>query len=406
MDKDNLVFQAIEDEKLRQNSQINLIASENYASNDVLMAQGSVMTNKYAEGYPARRYYAGCEYVDVVEMLAIERVCKLFNCSFANVQPHCGSSANQAVFLALLKPGDKVLGMGLQAGGHLTHGSSVNLSGKWFSFSSYSVNPETECIDYDDVLKIAKETKPKLIIAGGSAYTRIIDFEKFRSIADEVGAYLLVDMAHFSGLVAGGVYKSPLPFADVVTSTTHKTLRGPRGGIILTNNEEMAKKIDSAVFPGLQGGPFMHTIAAKAVAFKEALDPSFKLYAKQIINNAKTLELSLKEDGINLVSGGTDSHLLLLNLSEQNLTGKAVEEYLNNKKIVCNKNTVPNEKLSPRITSGIRIGTPACTTRGMKEDEFKKIAKMISHTILNFNEEIDQSIYSDVDELCGIFKAY
>lgn len=403
---DNLVFKAIEDELDRQRNKINLIASENYASKEVLQAQGSVMTNKYAEGYPGRRYYGGCENVDIVEMLAIERACKLFECDFANVQPHCGSSANQAVFLALLKPFDKIMGMRLETGGHLTHGASVSLSGKWFDVSSYGVDPKTHYINYDEVLETAKKEKPKLIIAGGSAYTRTIDFEKFRKISDEVGAYLLVDMAHFSGLVAGGVYPSPVKFADVITSTTHKTLRGPRGGLILTNSEEMAKKIDSAVFPGLQGGPLVHVIAAKAVAFKEALQDSFKDYAKQIVLNAKALENTLKNDGIKLISDGTDSHLLLVDVSSQNLTGKEVEAYLNAKGIICNKNTIPNETLSPRITSGIRIGAPACTTRGMKEGEFVKIGKMISHTILNMNNEIDESIYDDVKNLCDQFPLY
>jgi len=361
----------------RQQNQIELIASENFVSLAVLAVQGSTLTNKYAEGYPGKRYYEGCEFVDVVETLAIERVKKLFNCSFANVQPHSGSQANQAALLALLNPGDVILGMDLAAGGHLTHGSKVSLSGKWFQAHQYGVHPETHLIDYDEVAKIAQTCRPRLIIAGGSAYARIIDFERFRAIADAVGAYLMVDMAHFAGLVAAGFYPSPLPHAHVVTSTTHKTLRGPRGGLILTQHEDMIKKINAAVFPGVQGGPLMHVIAAKAVAFAEALQPTFRAYAKNVIVNAQTLAKTLQDQGLSLVSGGTDSHLLLVNLQPWNLTGKQATESLERANITCNKNSIPFDPLSPVQTSGIRLGSPAITTRGFTANDFQDIGLLI-----------------------------
>lgn len=374
---DPAIEQAINSELLRQRSQIELIASENIVSAAVMEAQGSVLTNKYAEGYPNRRYYGGCEYVDVAESLAIERVCKLFNCEFANVQPHSGAQANTAVMLALLQPGDTFMGMSLDSGGHLTHGCKVTLSGKWFNPIPYDVRPDTYTIDYDQVEKLALEHKPKLIIAGGSAYPRTIDFKRFRDIADKVGAYLMVDMAHFAGLVAAGVFPSPLPYADVVTSTTHKTLRGPRGGIILSNNVELGKKFNSAVFPGLQGGPLMHVIAAKAVAFHEALQPEFKTYIKQVMANAVVLSNRLIEKGVSVTSGGTDSHLLLVDLRGHNVTGKALSDTMEKANLTCNKNSIPFDPLSPSVTSGIRLGTPACTTRGFKEKEFIQVADWI-----------------------------
>jgi glycine hydroxymethyltransferase len=374
---DPKVHQAIQQELGRQRHEIELIASENIVSNAVLTAQGSVMTNKYAEGYPAKRYYGGCEYVDVVEDLARERAKELFNCSYINVQPHSGSQANQAVFFALMQPGDTYLGLNLAAGGHLTHGSPVNQSGKWFNAVSYGVDPETHLIDFDEVESLAKKHKPKMIIAGGSAYPREIDFNKFREIADAVGAYLMVDMAHFAGLVAGGVHANPLDVADVVTTTTHKTLRGPRGGMILTNNEELGKRFNSAVFPGLQGGPLMHVIAAKAVAFGEALTPEFKAYADNVVENAITLGDTLLKGGLDLVSGGTDTHVLLVDVRAKGITGKAAEAALGRAGITCNKNGIPFDPESPFVTSGIRLGTPAATTRGFGKHEFKLTGEMI-----------------------------
>ena len=378
---DPAIAKTVNAELSRQRSQIELIASENIVSAAVMEAQGSVLTNKYAEGYPNRRYYGGCEHVDIAESLAIERVCKLFNCVFANVQPHSGAQANTAVMLALLQPGDTFMGMSLDSGGHLTHGCKVTLSGKWFNAVPYDVSPETYTINYDQVEEIALQYKPKLIIAGGSAYPRTIDFKRFREIADKVGAYLMVDMAHFAGLVAGGAFPSPLPYADVVTSTTHKTLRGPRGGIILSNNVNLGKKLNSAVFPGLQGGPLMHVIAAKAVAFYEALQPEFKVYIKQVIANAEALSNRLIEKGVSVTSGGTDSHLLLVDLRSHNITGKSLSDTMEEADLTCNKNSLPFDSAPPSVTSGIRIGTPACTTRGFKEKEFVQVADWIVEII-------------------------
>ena len=372
---------AIARELGRQRDDIELIASENYVSRAVLEAQGSVLTNKYAEGLPGRRYYGGCQFVDVAESLAIERVTKLFGCRFANVQAHSGASANVAAFLALMQPGDTFLGLSLAAGGHLTHGSPVNLSGRWFKPVPYTVRPDDHRIDYEQMRKLAQEHRPKVIIAGGSAYPRIIDFRRCREIADEVGAYLMVDMAHFAGLVAGGVHPSPFPHAHVVTSTTHKTLRGPRGGFILTDDEELAKKINSAIFPGLQGGPLMHVVAAKAVAFGEALQPAFKLYANSIIANAKALAESMKSSGFDLVSGGTDTHLMLVDLRPKRLTGKVAEAALGRARITCNKNGVPFDPEKPTVTSGIRLGTPAGTTRGFGVAEFRQIGELIAEVL-------------------------
>ncbi len=409
-DSDTTVFQAIQGELLRQQTQIELIASENIVSKAVLEAQGSVLTNKYAEGYPGRRYYGGCEYVDVVENLAIERVKQIFGCGFANVQPHSGAQANQAVFLALLKPGDAVMGMSLAAGGHLTHGSSVSLSGKWFHAIAYDVHPETQTIDYDQVEKLALEHKPKLIIAGGSAYPRIIDFARFRAIADKISAYLMVDMAHFAGLVAGKVYPSPLSHAHIVTSTTHKTLRGPRGGIILTNEEDLAKKINSAVFPGLQGGPLMHVIAAKAVAFGEALKPEFKKYAENVVKNAKVLGEVLIEHGLDLVSKGTDSHLMLVDLRNYGITGKDASTVLEQAHITCNKNGIPFDPLPPSTTSGIRLGSPAATTRGFGEAEFKQVAHLIAEVLKSIRDQNIENVVPEIKkqvlELCAKFPIY
>jgi glycine hydroxymethyltransferase len=375
------IHAAIRGELARQQNQIELIASENIVSRAVLEAQGSILTNKYAEGYPGRRYYGGCEYVDVVETLAIERAKALFGCGFANVQPHSGSQANQAVFMALMQPGDPFMGMDLAAGGHLTHGMTLNQSGKWFRPVAYTVRQQDQIIDYDAVEEIARESRPKLIIAGGSAYSRHIDFARFRQIADEVGAYLMVDMAHFAGLVAAGLFPSPLPHAHVVTTTTHKTLRGPRGGLILTNDEDLAKKINSAIFPGIQGGPLMHVIAAKAVAFGEALQPEFKLYARQVIDNAKTLAEALMSSGLNIVSGGTDSHLMLVDLQPKGVSGKATEASLERAFITCNKNGIPFDPKPPAITSGIRLGTPAGTTRGFRQAEFRRIGQWIGEVV-------------------------
>ena len=411
-DSDKELFNSIKEEYIRQQNHIELIASENIVSKAVLEAQGSVLTNKYAEGYPGKRYYGGCEHVDESENLAIERAKKLFNCEFANVQPHSGAQANGAVYLALIKPGDTILGMSLNSGGHLTHGAKPAQSGKWFNAVHYDVNKETGLIDYDMVEKLALENKPKIIIAGGSAYSRVIDFKKFRDICDKVEAYLLVDMAHFSGLVAGGAYPNPTKFADVVTSTTHKVLRGPRGGIILTNNEDLIKKFNSAIFPGLQGGPLMHVIAAKAVSFKEALSDDFKIYTKNVIANAKILSESLTDKGFKIFSGGTDTHLMLLDLRSFKVTGKDAQASLGRANITCNKNGIPFDTESPFITSGIRLGTPACTTRGFGEQEFKIIAELIYKVIKNLSEnktdnsKIENEVKQQVINLCSSFPIY
>jgi glycine hydroxymethyltransferase len=375
------IFDAIAHELDRQRDEIELIASENIVSKAVLEAQGSVLTNKYAEGYPGRRYYGGCQYVDVAERLAIERACRLFGATFANVQPHSGASANAAAFMALMNPGDTFLGLNLAAGGHLTHGMKLNVSGKWFNAIAYNVRRDDHRIDMDEVASLAREHQPKVIVAGGSAYPRIIDFRRFREISDEVGAYLMVDMAHFAGLVAGGAHPSPVPHAHVVTTTTHKTLRGPRGGIVLTNDEDLAKKIDQAVFPGQQGGPLMHVIAAKAVAINEALRPSFKAYAKAVVENAKVLGETLKSRGFDLVSGGTDTHLMLVDLRSKGLTGKVAEAALGRAKITCNKNGIPFDPQKPMVTSGVRLGTPAGTTRGFGVAEFRHVGELIADVL-------------------------
>lgn len=408
--EDKAVFDAIGQELNREQYQIELIASENIVSKAVLEAQGSILTNKYAEGYPAKRYYGGCEFVDVVEDLAIERAKKLFDAKFVNVQPHSGSQANTGVYLALLQPHDVIMGMKLDAGGHLTHGSKVSISGKWLKAVQYGVRKEDALIDYDEVERLAIEHQPKLIIAGGSAYPRQIDFAKFRKIADKVGAYLMVDMAHFAGLVAGGVHPNPLEYADVVTTTTHKTLRGPRGGMILTNNEEIAKKINSAIFPGTQGGPLMHVIAAKAVCFGEDLTPQFKDYAHQVVKNAKVLGDVLKARGLDLVSGGTDTHLLLVDLRPKNLTGDVVACALEEAHITCNKNGIPFDPMPPKITSGIRVGTPAGTTRGFKEKEFEMIANWIGDVVDALHngdaKEVIKHTREKVIALCKLFPIY
>ncbi len=375
------IARAIDLELQRQRDEIELIASENIVSRAVLEAQGSVMTNKYAEGYPGRRYYGGCQFVDIAENLAIERACELFGCGFANVQPNSGSQANQGVFLALMKPGETFMGLDLNAGGHLTHGSPVNMSGRWFKVVSYGVRPDDNRIDMEAVERLARENQPKLIIAGGSAYARHFDFARFRAIADAVGAFFMVDMAHFAGLVAGGAHPSPFPHAHVVTTTTHKTLRGPRGGMILTNDAEIAKKVNSAIFPGLQGGPLMHAIAAKATAFFEALQPEFKVYAKAVVENAERLGETLKSRGYELVTGGTDNHLLLVDLRAQSLTGKAAESALSRAHLTCNKNGVPFDPQKPTVTSGIRLGTPAGTSRGFGAAQFEEIGKMIADVL-------------------------
>jgi glycine hydroxymethyltransferase len=375
------IADAIGRELKRQQDKIELIASENIASKAVLEAAGSVFTNKYAEGYPGKRYYGGCEYADIVETLAIERAKKLFGCNFANVQPNSGSQMNQAVFLALLQPGDSFMGLDLNSGGHLTHGSPVNMSGKWFKPIPYGVRREDHLLDMDEVVRLAREHKPKLIIAGGTAYSRVWDFKAFREIADEIGAYLMVDMSHFSGLVAGGAHPSPFPHAHVVTSTTHKSLRGPRSGIILTNDEELAKKMNSAIFPGLQGGPLMHIVAAKAVAFAEALRPEFKIYAHRIVENARALAASLVEQGLGVVSGGTDNHLMLVDLTAKDVTGKAAEKGLDRAWLTCNKNGIPFDTRSPFVTSGIRLGTPAGTTRGFGPAEFREVGQLIAQVV-------------------------
>ena len=384
---DKRIKEALDNEIKRQHNNIELIASENYVSDDVLALQESIFTNKYAEGYPGKRYYGGCVNVDVVENLAIEYLQKLFGCKYANVQPHSGSSANMAVYRALLEKGDTVMGMNLSHGGHLTHGHPINFSGIDYKIIGYDVNPKTELIDYDEVERLAKENKPKMIIAGASAYSRIIDFKRFREIADSVGAYLMVDMAHIAGLVAAGLHPNPVEYADVVTSTTHKTLRGPRGGIILTNSEEIIKKINKTIFPGIQGGPLMHVIAAKAQSFSEALDPSFKTYQEQVLKNIKALSKSLEENGFRIVSGGTDNHLILVDVTSSNLTGKDAEKLLDEINITVNKNTIPYDKASPMITSGIRIGSPAMTTRGLKEAEFYEIGNIISDALLKKDTE-------------------
>jgi glycine hydroxymethyltransferase len=375
------IARAIDLELNRQREEIELIASENIVSRAVLEAQGSIMTHKYAEGYPGRRYYGGCQFVDIAENLAIERACKLFGCGFANVQPNSGSQANQGVFMALMKPGETFMGLDLNAGGHLTHGSPVNMSGRWFKVVSYGVRESDNRIDMDAVERLATESRPKLIIAGGSAYARHFDFARFRAIADKVGAFFMVDMAHFAGLVAGGAHPSPFPHAHVVTTTTHKTLRGPRGGMILTNDAEIAKKVNSAIFPGLQGGPLMHAIAAKATAFAEALEPEFKLYAKAVVENAVVLGKSLKSRGYDLVTGGTDNHLLLVDLRAQALTGKAAEAALSRAHVTCNKNGVPFDPQKPAVTSGIRLGSPACTSRGFGATEFEEIGRLIADVL-------------------------
>ena len=404
---------AIGKELGRQRDEIELIASENIVSRAVLEAQGSVLTNKYAEGLPGKRYYGGCQYVDVVERLAIERVTKLFGCNFANVQPHSGASANAEVFMALMQPGDTFMGLNLAAGGHLTHGSPVNMSGRWFKPVTYGVRRDDHLIDIEEVERLAKEHRPKVIIAGGSAYARVIDFRRFREICDEVGAYLMVDMAHFAGLVAGGVHPSPLPHAHVVTTTTHKTLRGPRGGTILCNDEEIAKKLNSAVFPGMQGGPLMHVIAAKAVAFGEALRPSFKLYVKSVIENAKALAETLNSAGFDLITGGTDTHLMLVDLRKKRITGKVAEIALGRAHITCNKNGIPYDPEKPFVTSGIRVGTPACTTRGFGIAEFRQVGAMIAEVLDALSQKgaeedaaVEAGVRDKVKRLVGRFPIY
>lgn len=399
------VYKAIQDETNRQQNKIELIASENFVSERIMETNGSPLTNKYAEGYPGKRYYGGCEYVDVVETLAIERAKELFGAGFANVQAHSGAQANMAVFFALLTPGDTVLSMSLAHGGHLSHGSPVNMSGKYFNIVPYGVTEDTNTIDYGEVRKLALECKPKLILAGASAYPRVIDFEKFAEIAKEVGAYFMVDMAHIAGLVAAGVHPSPMPYADVVTTTTHKTLRGPRGGLILTNNEEIATKVNKAIFPGIQGGPLMHTIAAKAVCFKEALDPSFKEYANQVVKNAAVLADTLMAEGFKLVSGGTDNHLMLVDLTETGVTGKEAEKMLDEVGITVNKNAIPFDTRSPFVTSGIRIGTPASTSRGFKEEDMVEVGKLIALTIKDFDNKKDE-IKTRVKALCDKYPLY
>jgi len=406
------VFAAIEGELSRQKEQIELIASENIVSPAVLEAQGSVLTNKYAEGYPGRRYYGGCNYVDVAEKLAIERATKLFGCQYANVQPHSGAQANMAAFMALVKPGETVLGMSLAAGGHLTHGAPPNFSGKWFNAVQYGVRQEDGLIDFDQVEALAKEHRPRMIIAGGSAYPRVIDFKRFREIADSVDAMLMVDMAHFAGLVAGGVHPNPIDHADIVTTTTHKTLRGPRAGMVLTNDEAIAKKVNSAVFPGLQGGPLMHVIAAKAVAFGEALQPSFKNYAQAVVDNARALAARLQKHGLSIVSGGTDTHLMLVDVRPKGLTGKTAEAVLEDANITCNKNGIPFDPEKPTVTSGVRLGTPAATTRGFGVAEFEKVGDLIADVLDAANEgdnarqAVCEKVKSEVANLCQAFPIY
>ncbi|NHB77833.1 serine hydroxymethyltransferase [Rhodobacter calidifons] len=411
--RDPELFGAITRELGRQRDEIELIASENIVSRAVMEAQGSVMTNKYAEGYPGKRYYGGCQYVDIAENLAIERACKLFGCAFANVQPNSGSQANQGVFQALLKPGDTILGMSLDAGGHLTHGAAPNQSGKWFHAVQYGVRKQDLELNYDQVQELATEHKPKLIIAGGSAIPRIIDFKRMREIADSVGAYLLVDMAHFAGLVAAGLYPSPFPHAHVATTTTHKTLRGPRGGMILTNDEDIAKKVNSAIFPGIQGGPLMHVIAAKAVAFGEALRPEFKTYQQQVVRNAQALADELMKGGLDIVTGGTDTHLMLVDLRPKGVKGNATEKALGRAHITCNKNGIPFDTEKPTITSGVRLGTPAGTTRGFGEPEFRQIARWIIEVVDGLaangedgNSAVEAKVKAEVEALCQRFPIY
>ena len=412
LDVDPEIFKAINDELVRQQNHIELIASENIVSQAVLEAQGSVLTNKYAEGYPGKRYYNGCEHVDVAESLAIERLKKLFNCKFANTQPHAGAQANGAVFLALLKPGDTFMGMSLNSGGHITHGLKISMSGKWFNAIGYDVDKKSELIDYDNVEKLALEHRPKLIIAGGSAYSRVIDFKRFREIADKIGAYLMVDMAHFSGLVAGKGYPNPCDHAHVVTSTTHKVFRSARGGIILTNHEDLSKKINTAVFPGYQGGPLMHIIAAKAVGFHEALKPEFKVYIKSVLTNAKILSETLKNNGFKIYSGGTDTHLMLVDLRPFNVKGNLAAESLSKANITCNKNGIPFDDESPMITSGIRLGSQAATTRGFGLNEFKLVGELITKTIKglsvnpNDNSKVENEVRKEVIDLCSNFPIY
>ena len=384
---DKLIRKSVLNELRRQRNNIELIASENFVSKDIFKLQGSVLTNKYAEGYSGKRYYGGCKYIDEVETLAIKYACELFDCKYANVQPHSGSSANMAVYKALLNVGDKVMGMNLSHGGHLTHGHPINFSGLDYNIVSYDVDLKTEMLDYDEIEALALKEKPKMIIAGASAYSRFIDFKRFRSIADKCGAYLMVDMAHIAGLVATGLHETPIPYADVVTTTTHKTLRGPRGGMILTNNEEIIKKINKTIFPGIQGGPLMHVIAAKAECFYEALQPEFKDYMKSVVKNAKVLSDTLKSEGFRIVSGGTDNHLMLVDVKSIGLTGKEAEKILDAINITCNKNTIPNETESPMVTSGIRLGTPAMTTRGFNESDFKEVALIISEALKNRNDK-------------------
>ena len=412
-ERDPELYASVERELVRQQSEIELIASENIVSRAVLEAAGSALTNKYAEGYPGRRYYGGCQYVDEAETLAIERAKALFGCRFANVQPHSGSQANQAAFMALAKPGDTILGLSLASGGHLTHGSPANQSGKWFNAVSYGVRRQDHRIDFDEVRRLAGEHRPKIIIAGGSAYPRTIDFKRFREIADEVGAFLMVDMAHFAGLVAGGAHPSPLPVADVVTTTTHKTLRGPRGGMVLTNNEDIAKKINSAVFPGLQGGPLMHVIAAKAVAFKEALEPEFSAYASAVVANCRALGDVLNRAGYDLVAGGTDTHLILVDLRPKGLTGNIAEKALGRAHITCNKNGVPFDPEKPAVTSGIRLGSPAGTTRGFGITEFREVGRMIAEVLDGLaangeagNAAVESKVKAEAIELCARFPIY
>ncbi len=404
-DFDSEVASACEQELNRQRGNIELIASENIVSEAVLLAAGGILTNKYAEGYPSKRYYGGCQCVDIVEEIARERAKKVFGCNFANVQPHSGANANLAAFFALVNPGDTVMGMNLQQGGHLSHGSPVNISGKYFNIVPYGVSDETETIDYDEMLKIALECKPKLIVVGASAYSRVIDFKRCREIADQVGAYLMVDMAHIAGLIAAGVHPSPIPYAHIVTTTTHKTLRGPRGGMILTNDEELALKINKAVFPGTQGGPLMHIIAAKAVALGEALTDEYKEYQLQVVKNAAALAKALVNEGFELVSGGTDNHLMLLKLVNEGITGKELEHRLDEVHITANKNTIPNDPQSPFVTSGLRIGTPAVTTRGFKEEEMEKIAHWIRLVVSDFEANKEQ-ITKEVEELCAKYPIY
>jgi len=409
---DPAVFKSIKNELGRQQEGLELIASENIVSRSVMQAMGSVMTNKYAEGYPGRRYYGGCVYVDDAEQLAIERACQLFDCSFANVQPHSGAQANQAVFMALLQPGDTFLGLSLASGGHLTHGAGPNQSGKWFNAVQYDVRKEDALIDFDQVERLAQEHKPKLIVAGGSAYPRIIDFKRFREIADSVGAYFMVDMAHFAGLVAAGVHPNPLDYAHVATTTTHKTLRGPRGGMVLSRDEALGKKINSAVFPGLQGGPLMHVIAAKAVAFGEALTPEFKAYSQQVVDNAKALAKTLVDGGLDIVSGGTDTHVMLVDLRPKGVTGNIAEKSLERAGITCNKNGIPFDPEKPAVTSGVRLGSPAATTRGLGTAEFVELGKMIVEVLDGLaanpedNSAIENSVRQRVEAICDKFPIY